>query len=116
LLKNPSTKRRGGDRKALKDRTEQLWSNGMSQPRKSLISLGDAPFYHCTARCVRRAFLCGVDQFSGVNYEHERDWLEHKLHHTAEAFAIKLCAYAVMNNHYHVVRNVRTERILVGEY
>ena len=81
----------------------------MPQPRKSLISLGDTPYYHCIARCVRRAFLCGIDQYSGVNYEHRRDWLEDKLHKTAEAFAIKLCAYAVMHNHYHVVLNVRTD-------
>jgi REP element-mobilizing transposase RayT len=44
-----------------------------------------------------------------VNYEHRRDWLEDKLHQTADAFAIKLCAYAVMNNHYHVVLNVRSD-------
>lgn len=81
----------------------------MPQPRKSLISLDDTPFYHCIARCVRRAFLCGVDGYSGINYEHRRDWLEDKLHQTAEAFAIKLCAYAVMNNHYHVVLNVRSD-------
>jgi REP element-mobilizing transposase RayT len=81
----------------------------MPQPRKAIISLSDTPFYHCMSRCVRRAFLCGVDDYSGINYEHRRDWLEDKLHQTADAFAIKLCAYAVMSNHYHVVLNVRTD-------
>jgi len=81
----------------------------MPQPRKNLISLSDTPFYHCMSRCVRRAFLCGEDSYSGVNYEHRRDWLEDKLHQPADAFAIKLCAYAVMNNHYHVVLNVRSD-------
>ncbi|MFT5573768.1 MAG: REP element-mobilizing transposase RayT [Cryomorphaceae bacterium] len=81
----------------------------MPQPRKALISLSTTPFYHCMSRCVRRAFLCGVDDYSGQSYEHRRGWLEGKLHQTADAFAIKLCAYAVMNNHYHVVLNVRSD-------
>ena len=33
----------------------------------------------------------------------------YKLHQTAEAFAIKLCAYAVMSNHYHVVLHLRPD-------
>ena len=61
------------------------------------------------SRCVRRAFLCGADPYSGVNYEHRRDWLESKLLLVADTFAIKLCAYAIMNNHYHVVLNVRSD-------
>ena len=84
----------------------------MPQPRKNIISLADTSYYHCMSRCVRRAFLCGVDDYSGNDYEHRRAWLEDKLHHTASAFAIKLCAYAIMNNHYHVVLNVRSDLAL----
>ena len=81
----------------------------MPQARNTIISLSDTPYYHCVARCVRRAFLCGVDNYSGNNYDHRRQWLEDKLHATASAFAIKLCAYAVMSNHYHVVLHVRSD-------
>jgi putative transposase len=84
----------------------------MPQPRKNIISLADTSYYHCMSRCVRRAFLCGVDHYSGNDYEHRRAWLEDKLHHTARVFAIKLCAYAVMNNHYHLVLNVRSDLAL----
>jgi REP element-mobilizing transposase RayT len=84
----------------------------MPQPRKSIISLADTPYYHCMSRCVRRAFLCGVDHYSGSDYEHRRAWLRDKLHHTASAFAIRLCAYTIMNNHYHVVLNVRSDLAL----
>lgn len=81
----------------------------MPRARNTIISLDDTPYYHCVARCVRRAFLCGVDHYSGNSYEHRRQWLEDKLHATAAAFAIKLCAYAVMSNHYHVVLHVRAD-------
>jgi len=81
----------------------------MTLPRKSLVSLNDTPFYHCVSRCVRRAFLCGVDPYSGKNYEHRRGWLEYLLLRTADVFAIKLCSYAVMSNHYHVVLHVRSD-------
>lgn len=81
----------------------------MPQARNTIISLDDTPYYHCVARCVRRAFLCGVGHYSESNYEHRRQWLEDKLHSTASAFAIKLCAYAVMSNHYHVVLHVRAD-------
>lgn len=81
----------------------------MTLPRRQLVSLSDTPYYHCVSRCVRRAYLCGVDHLTAKNYEHRRDWLEVKLHHTAEIFAVKICAYAVMSNHYHVVLHVRSD-------
>lgn len=81
----------------------------MPRARNTIISLDDTPYYHCVARCVRRAFLCGVDHYTGNDYEHRRQWLEDKLHSTAAAFAIKLCAYAVMSNHYHVVLHIRVD-------
>ena len=50
-----------------------------------------------------------MDHYSGQSYEHRRDWLEQKLTDTASVFAIKLCAYAVMSNHYRVVLHVRPD-------
>jgi hypothetical protein len=42
----------------------------MTQPRFAQVSPSDTPWYHCVSRCVRRAFLCGEDAYSGVSYEH----------------------------------------------
>ena len=55
---------------------------------------------------MRRAFLCGVDEFSGQNYEHRRQWIVDKLKSLSTIFSIDICAYAVMSNHYHVVLHV----------
>ena len=81
----------------------------MTQARNILVSTTDTPYYHCISRCVRRAFLCGYDNHSQTDYEHRRQWLEEKLLNTAKAFSIKLCAYAVMSNHYHVVVHIQPE-------
>ena len=81
----------------------------MPRPRSQLISLSDTPFYHCVSRCVRRAFLCGEDRYSGQSYEHRRGWLEKQLLFAADVFAIKICSYAIMSNHYHVVLHVKPE-------
>jgi REP element-mobilizing transposase RayT len=78
----------------------------MTRPRQQQISLEATSYYHCVSRCVRRAFLCGTDQVSGQYYEHRRAWIEDKILALAEIFAIDICAYAVMSNHYHIVFHI----------
>lgn len=78
----------------------------MTRARGQLISLEATPYYHCISRCVRRAFLWGEDSFSGKNYEHRKVWVIARLRELADVFAIDICAYAVMSNHYHLVLRV----------
>jgi REP element-mobilizing transposase RayT len=78
----------------------------MPKPRYTQISLAATAYYHCVSRCVRKAFLCGVDITTQKSYEHRRAWLEEKLLFLGSVFALDICAYAIMSNHYHVVLHI----------
>jgi len=65
--------------------------------RENLIDIQSTPYYHVINRCVRRAFLCGKDPYSGKNYEHRRQWIVDKIKSLSEVFAIDICAYAVLS-------------------
>ncbi len=82
----------------------------MARPRNTQVSLQDTPYYHCISRCVRKAYLCGVDFYTGQSYEHRRDWIEGRLLMLASVFSIDICAYAVMSNHLHLVLGVDSKK------
>ena len=78
----------------------------MTKARSKQISLSDTPFYHCYSRCVRRAFLCGIDRKIGEIFEHRKQWVVDRMKKLASVVCMDICAYAVMDNHYHVVLRV----------
>lgn len=75
----------------------------MTSARTSLIAPGTAGTFHCVQRCVRRAFLCGLDRYTGLSFEHRKHWIEQRMRLLAQCFAVSLHAYAVMSNHLHLV-------------
>ncbi len=75
----------------------------MPAARKNIVDSYTPGFYHCSNRCVRRTFLCGVDRISGNDYSHRKDWLENRMLELCDIFSVEIYAYAVMENHYHIV-------------
>ncbi|MCL1050779.1 transposase [Shewanella abyssi] len=81
----------------------------MPRPRRTQISIEDTPWYHAVSRCVRKAWLTGVDPNTGQSYEHRRDWVESQLLLLGGIFAIDIATYAVMSNHLHLVLRIDIE-------
>jgi len=71
----------------------------------------DANFFHCITRCVRHASLWGFDTYAGRDCSHRKQWILDQLRLQAEAFAIDVCAYAVLPNHYELVLHVDRQRV-----
>jgi REP element-mobilizing transposase RayT len=78
----------------------------MTKPRSSFVSLEDTSWYHCVSRCVRRAFLCGVDSATGKDFDHRRQWIVDRMKQLTEIYSIHIAGYAIISNHYHIVLKI----------
>jgi len=78
-------------------------------PRKELIDPTAVGAFHCIRRCVRRAFLCGDDPFTGRNYDYRRQWIQDRIKFLAGQFGIDVLGFAVLANHLHVVLRNRPD-------
>lgn len=81
----------------------------MANARRLKSALQLTPYFHCTSRCVRGAYLCGVNHETGQNLTHRRRWLRSRLLKLSTIFSIKIAAFAIMENHFHVVLKVERE-------
>ena len=81
----------------------------MALPRSKYVQEGQEGVYHCFSRCVRRAFLYGFDPLTRRDFSHRKAWLVDRLRYLATIFAIEVCAYAVLENHYHTILRTRPD-------
>ncbi len=77
--------------------------------RREIVAKDEIGVYHCTARCVRQAFLYGEDPISGRNLEHRKEWVRRRLISLAVLFGIEALAYVLMDNHLHVLLRARPD-------
>ena len=75
----------------------------MATARHRLVDPENECDYHLVSRCVRRAFLCGVDDHDRRDYSHRRAWLVERMRQLAPCFAVDIYAYTVLSNHFHLV-------------
>jgi REP element-mobilizing transposase RayT len=77
--------------------------------RRYIVDEDRVGIYHCIARCVRRAFLCGADSYTRRDHSHRKAWVLDRLRQLAGLFAVEVCDYAVMSNHLHAVLRNRPD-------
>ena len=78
-------------------------------PRKDVVDPEQIGVYHCWNRCVRRAWLCGFDPLTGVDYEYRRLWIKDRLALLAQLYAIEIGWHALMSNHIHLILRNRPD-------
>ena len=83
----------------------------MGLPRSQYVQEGQEGVYHCFSRCVRRAFLCGFDAFTGRDFSHRKALLLERLRHLSTIFAIDVCAFAILATHYHLILRTRPDLV-----
>ncbi len=77
--------------------------------RRKLLGRDRRAVYHCRARCVRRAFLCGRDPLTGRDFSHRRDWILVREEQLAGLFAIEVEFHAELSNHLHLMLRSRPD-------
>jgi REP element-mobilizing transposase RayT len=77
--------------------------------RRQIVDESQVGAYHCVSRCVRRAFLCGDDRFTGKNFDHRKVWMQERMEMLAGIMAVDVLGFSVMSNHIHLLLRIRPD-------
>ena len=77
--------------------------------RRQIVDESVVGVYHCISRCVRRAFLCGLDRFTGKNFDHRKVWIQQRMERLAGVMAVDVLGFSVMSNHIHLLLRIRPD-------
>ncbi|MCM2371110.1 transposase [Aporhodopirellula aestuarii] len=77
--------------------------------REEQFETGEICIVHAVQRCVRRAFLAGVDAATGKDYSYRKEWIRRRMEALASVFGIDVLSYAIMSNHLHVILRNRPD-------
>ncbi|HMP79779.1 MAG TPA: hypothetical protein PKD54_10035 [Pirellulaceae bacterium] len=82
----------------------------MGRPlRAEQFSPDEISIVHSVQRCVRRAYLTGIDAKSGIDYSFRREWIRRRLEALASVFGIDVLTYAILSNHIHTILRNRPD-------
>jgi hypothetical protein len=77
--------------------------------RSEQFDAGEVCIVNVIQRCVRRAFLAGRDDRTGIDYSFRREWIRRRMEALASVFGIDVLTYAIMSNHLHVILRNRPD-------
>ena len=86
-------------------------AGSMTQARALTVLEGQHGLYHCVTRCVRQAWLCGIDPLTGVDHASRKAMIEARILELGSIFAVGIYAYAVMSNHLHVTLSIEPDAV-----
>jgi len=91
-----------------------FWEKEIAMPRMlrcEIFDSSEVSIVHCVQRCVRRAYLAGMDAVSGKNYEFRREWIRARMERLASVFGVDVLTYSILSNHLHLVLRTRPDVI-----
>jgi hypothetical protein len=77
--------------------------------RSEIFSASEVCICHCVQRCVRKAWLAGVDEKTGKDYSFRKEWIRRRLEALASTWSVDVLTYAIMSNHIHVILRNRPD-------